>query len=390
MRKCIITGSAVTLSLAFAGAAQADTVSTTFDSFALGSVNGQNGWLATNPNVDQEIVDVNGHKKLRVSNAFTSGSFGDMPHSKPVLKPAGENEATNVLVNEFTLQAPENFVPGLAVTFSPDEGQGSRMSRVRFEDRADGVHVLFADATFVDQDIATLDRTVAHQVRIETTFVHGHDNDVVRVIIDGDQKVRGGSWENYYREFEERNPSASDRLLIRTAGTAAPLTEDNGFLIDDVTTSSYHVSNPAPLHPVVIPVGPQGPAGENGKDGINGVDGAPGATGAAGHNGADGGNGHDGADGIAAAGASGPAPGNGITTATLRTLRAPTFKGMKFVSVRASLRGKHLSVNGRKIKVDLRGKSAGNYNVSLVAKYKTKSGKLRVVRIMRNLSVHTA
>ena len=63
---------------------------------------------------------------------------------------------------------------------------------------------------------------------------------------------------------------------------------------------------------------------------------------------------------------------------------------MKFVSVRASLRGKHLSVNGRKIKVDLRGKSAGNYNVSLVAKYKTKSGKLRVVRIMRNLSVHTA
>ena len=55
--------------------------------------------------------------------------------------------------------------------------------------------------------------------------MNGDDNDVVRVIIDGDQQVRGGSWENYYREFEERNPSASDRLLIRTAGTAAPLTE---------------------------------------------------------------------------------------------------------------------------------------------------------------------
>ena len=100
------------------------------------------------------------------------------------------------------------------MTFSPDEGLGSRMSRVRFEDRGDaGLHVLFADASFEDQDIATLDRTSPHNVKIETTFVKGDDNDVVRVFIDGDQKVRAGSWENYYRDFEERNPFPSNRVL---------------------------------------------------------------------------------------------------------------------------------------------------------------------------------
>ena len=119
-------------------------------------------------------MPVDGGKALRISNAFTSGSFGDMPHSVPVTRPASENDANNRLVNEFTIQAPQTYAPGLGVTFSPDEGLGSRMSRVRFEDRGDaGLHVLFADASFEDQDIATLDRTSPHNVKIETTFVKG-------------------------------------------------------------------------------------------------------------------------------------------------------------------------------------------------------------------------
>ena len=39
----------------------------------------------------------------------------------------------------------------------------------------------------------------SHTIKFETTFVKGDDNDVVRVFIDGTQKMRGGSWENYYR-----------------------------------------------------------------------------------------------------------------------------------------------------------------------------------------------
>ena len=103
----------------------------------------------------------------------------------------------------------------------------------------------------------------------------------------------------------------------------------------------------------------------------------------------DGQNGHDGANGVNGA--------NGVTTiihdrghltgATMRTLRVHTLKGKKLVSVRASLRGKRLHTSGRTIKVDLRGKTDGNYNVVIIAKYKTKHGKLHTVRSVRTLSI---
>ena len=70
------------------------------------------------------------------------------------------------------------------------------MSRLRLEDSADGVKVMFADATFEDQLLATLDRSVPHAIKFETTFVRGDDNDVVRILIDGQQMKRGASWEN--------------------------------------------------------------------------------------------------------------------------------------------------------------------------------------------------
>ena len=199
MRK-LIMGAAVALPLAFAGTAQADTVTTTFDGFNPGTVNGQDGWKVTGP-YDQAVVGVPGDRALRISNAITAGSFGDMTFSKRVTKAASENEANNVLVNEFTVKAPDTFVPGLIVSISPDDGQGSRMSYLRLEDNSDGVKVFWRDATFTDRQIATLDRSARHTFKIETTFVKGDDNDVVRVTIEGDQKVRGASWENYYRTF---------------------------------------------------------------------------------------------------------------------------------------------------------------------------------------------
>ena len=60
---------------------------------------------------------------------------------------------------------------------------GGRMSYLRFEDQADGVHVFFDDvtdagpvgtvATFNETDIATLGRTSAHHIRFAIDFVPG-------------------------------------------------------------------------------------------------------------------------------------------------------------------------------------------------------------------------
>ena len=172
------------------------------------------------------------------------------------------------------------------------------------------------------------------------------------------QKIRGASWENYYRFDEQRNPYTTDRLMWRlnltpTAEQSIAL-KGKGFTFDDVTSTSSHVNNPAPLNPPVIPIGP---AGQDGQDGAKGDTGATGATGALARrvtparlvalapparrvttvpvvptatNGKDGVNGtttviHD----------RGP-----IAGASMRTIHVRKINGMKFISARATLRGK--------------------------------------------------
>jgi hypothetical protein len=64
----------------------------------------------------------------------------------------------------------------------------------------------------------------------------------------------------------------------------------------------------------------------------------------------------------------------------LLTLHAARRAGHRFLSAHATLRGKRLTVKGRSIRLDLRGRSEGNYDVRIIARYRTKSG--RVVRIV--------
>ena len=122
---------------------------------------------------------------------------------KPVA-PAGENAATTFLTTSSRSRLTAGSKPGLAVSFSPT-GQGLADELRASRGSATTACTSFsADATFVDQWIATLDRTDAHRFRFVTTFVHGHDNDVVRVIIDGDQKVLRWLVGELLPQFEER------------------------------------------------------------------------------------------------------------------------------------------------------------------------------------------
>jgi hypothetical protein len=362
---------AFALSLAFAATASASSNTTDFEDFTLGSVGGQGGWKADDT-LDQSVIDVPGGKALRISNAVTSGAFNSMPYSQPV-EPAGEDVRSNVLTNEFTFQSatPDAMQPGLAMSISPTNGEGARMSYVRLEDRLDGVRVFFNEtpnqtdaAAFTSRWIATLDRSVPHTIKFETTFVKGNDNDIVRVSIDGDQAVCGTSWENYYR-FSEQNPVApSDRLMWRlsTAPSDVSKVDGKGFVFDNVSSSSDVTSDPEVCGLPVGPAGATGTDGANGASGVNGVNGVDGVATVI----------HDHVK---------------LSGATIRTLHAQSIKGNKFISVRASLRGKRVPTHGRTIKVDLRGKTVGNYNVGMVAKYKAKGGKVHTVRSVRALSI---
>ena len=112
--------------------------------------------------------------------------------------------------------------------------------------------------------------------------------------------------------------------------------------------------------------------GRNGTDGTNGT------------------NGVDGKDGVTTTipeDAVAVRVARGLRGATMRTLHVRKVAGMKFISARASLRGKSVqTIRGRTIKVDLRGKSAGRYRVFITAKYKA-HGKVYKVRSTRSLNI---
>jgi hypothetical protein len=72
---------------------------------------------------------------------------------------------------------------------------------------------------------------------------------------------------------------------------------------------------------------------------------------------------------------------------TARKLHAPKRRGQRFLTTRASLRGKALRVRGRTITANLTGQPEANYNVRITSRYRTHSGRIVTVKTTRNLSV---
>lgn len=237
-----------------------------FDTGIVGSVNGQEGWESTGP-FDQSIVENNygynsfGCKSLRLSNSVTSGSFGDQTFTYSVTNEAGESVSTNggksggVRQNHF--EAEFDFATttpveqtGLAVSVSPDRGDGSRMSYLQLKDEAAGITVIFYDtpgttspANFSPTTIATgLSRLTSHTIKFAVDYLEGPSNDIVKIYIDGNLVHTGTTWENYFRydveSAAEQTPRTTDSLIFRSSGTAVPSNAGNGFLFDNFDLSS--------------------------------------------------------------------------------------------------------------------------------------------------------
>jgi hypothetical protein len=184
----------------------------------------------------------------------TSGSFGDQTFTPGLAQPAGEPPLQQRFSSTFWIgTALATVQTALHMSVSPDNGSGARMSYLRFEDHSDGVHVFFDDVTnpgpighasnFSDTDIATLSRTRPHSIRFSITFKPGPGNDVVRIYIDGNEAIRGTSWENYYRYDPEAAGNGNmvspvSKLLFREAGDAHPANANKGFLVDKLSLDS--------------------------------------------------------------------------------------------------------------------------------------------------------
>ena len=262
----------VAFGAAFASAAKADSIGPiTFEppAYTVGDINGQQGWQKLNPAYDVNVAPVAsypdasgygfGTQTLRLSDFFTSGSFGDQTFSPGLTQPAGEAPGlSNHFDSTFMFgTALASYQPGMHVSVSPDNGSGARMSYLRFDDQSDGVHVFFDDvemsgpcpvvfvgcANFVEKDIATLSRTSAHSIRFSIDFKPGPGNDVVKIYIDGSLATTGTTWEDYYRFDPEaagngNQVSPVSKMLFRESGTPNPLDLGKGFLVDGLSLSS--------------------------------------------------------------------------------------------------------------------------------------------------------
>lgn len=263
-----------------------------FESFSLGTPAGQQGWRQSNSNYDTEIVNVAsfrsepafaifGEQALRMSNFFITGSFGDQLFTPDVAVPVGETRVrdtvaplrdTTGLPRNTTFELEFDFGTtsadqqvGLAMSISPDNGAGGRMSYLLFEDLADGITVRFVDypitpapvlpaVAYVYTTVAEdLSREMPHHVRLVMTVVEGgpepgdlapQPNDIVEVYINGELIYTGTSWEAYYPQvpvppYENRQPDITQTVLFRLSGTAVSANEDEGFLFDNIVLKSY-------------------------------------------------------------------------------------------------------------------------------------------------------
>lgn len=260
------------VSLCFTSFASA--VLTDFESFSTGTVDGQGGWVASNPNWDQEVVDLSGNKAWRVSNKFTSGSFGDQPFSSHAEQIAGESGSTHLFsgdsasanryIASFDFWSVTGAAqPGLDVTVSPDDGQGSRQSFISIEDNGAGIDIDFFDTDanhptsnpnggFRFTQAATgLSYTDVHNIKFDITFVDGniidgddgevHGNDILKLFVDDVLVHTGTTWESYFWTTTEGQtpPSvrAIDTLLFRLS-TPGFSSTGGGYYIDNVSVTA--------------------------------------------------------------------------------------------------------------------------------------------------------
>ncbi|MGH6946456.1 MAG: type I secretion C-terminal target domain-containing protein [Kiloniellales bacterium] len=247
---------------------------TDFETFTTGvSIAGQDGWSVSGT-FDESVEDISGNTVWQVSNALTSGAFGNQPFAP---RPGGipnppadpDNSTPNAFAGESaTGAAGTRFFaefdfssatgaaqPGLSVTVSPDSGQGGRQGFFDIEDNGtSGLRLVTfdvdADGNFIGP-IAIADNlsySEVHRVGIEVLFNDGPGNDVAHYYLDGTLIHTGQSWEQFYSNFQPAlhpNGVPVQTLLFRLSGDPDASVDGEGLFIDNL---SYEITDIVPLN----------------------------------------------------------------------------------------------------------------------------------------------
>ena len=326
MRKSIIGGAAVAATLALAGTAQADSV----QSISAGP------WTTTNSTV------------IKTPDGVHFGTYADGGAVGGSIKYSGANGKTLSDVNDFSYTF--NYKQAGNV------GGAAPYARIYLDSDHDGVK---------DSDV------VLEPSFCDATNAPAQGTDLSYQMVGNSVRYNDDPCDHGQQSWADVVDDHGDDTITSVLVTQGFSTgTDVSGMLKQITFNGETFS---------FVGAPQD--GEDGAPGHDGVDGATGAAGKDGVNGANGANGAVGKDGVTTI-VHGAMRGN-----KLRTIHAPSIKKWKFIKVRATLRGKHLQTHHRAIKVDLRGKGVGNYDVRMTIKYKDETGTVRTVHSVRTLSV---
>jgi hypothetical protein len=260
-------------------------VANTFDTYILGPIAGQQGWLISTCGYSLSHIDATAtypnakfsgknkpSKVLVVQNATDDGCYNGLG-SPPVANPAGTEDSYTVPFPTWTVcgEACRNtfsarwtitsstggYQPGIAISVSPVyNNDGARMAYVGMEyvpaphTSKPSLHIFSYDvkgvcppgttatcgnpgpppcfqcANFVYHSIAYINPNVEHTIGLVMHFEGRRDR--VDVSIDGETGT-GGSWQDYYTMDTESDPdgmhrhsrAVNDLLLHATARTAS-------------------------------------------------------------------------------------------------------------------------------------------------------------------------
>ena len=200
-----------------------------------------------------------------------------------------------------------------------------------------------------------VDENVDNAYNVVTGTVRYDDDDgdgIVDCTEDGDPSTCPGATDDTPSEFgiggaswdDVRNAHATESMygIYVSAGFSAGV--DLSVLLTHLGVNTDDFCFNCPPSPEIV-VGPAGPPGSSGADTTT----------------------------AAPTMAASTVPKQTCSGDAVRRLHAPKRLGQRFLTTRATLRGKALKVSGRTITANLSGRAEGNYNVRLTSRYRKRT-----------------
>jgi hypothetical protein len=231
-------------------------------------------WRVNKPAFDQEVSNAAGSAHSGTQGFRWSNRYFDtvvQAIASPILTvPAGETGASanggttsapagsNHFAQDFWFRSVSTSTdPGLNGSISADDGTGLRMNFFRIRENAGNLEAVYqgydvGTGTFPEYPVASgLVWGTWYHVHIDTDFVDGPGNDVVRVYLGtslalgaGDLKVTANSWEDFYGVGQK---VAVNSVLIRLRDDPGTGNLPLGIYMDDFTFLSGATASVPPL-----------------------------------------------------------------------------------------------------------------------------------------------